>query len=163
MTLTFLLFLWCNKPFSVEMYISGETEEEFSTRLAKNLEDLILKEGPETVTSINFYSCYSVCILRVIYCWLICFFTSDSCFYCWTSHGGRRCHTSSRDLFWKGQFSLNFQYFRVRKELLNWIFTSYIFLGPSCTKEVRHSFHRGWGYMWIWKARDNVRMWKVQH
>jgi 4-aminobutyrate--pyruvate transaminase len=28
---------------------SGETEEEFSTRLAKNLEELILKEGPETV------------------------------------------------------------------------------------------------------------------
>ena len=29
--------------------MSGETEEEFSTRLAKRLEDLILKEGPETV------------------------------------------------------------------------------------------------------------------
>lgn len=29
--------------------ISGETEEEFSTRLANNLEELILKEGPETV------------------------------------------------------------------------------------------------------------------
>jgi 4-aminobutyrate---pyruvate transaminase len=28
---------------------TGETEEEFATRLAKNLEDLILKEGPETV------------------------------------------------------------------------------------------------------------------
>lgn len=28
---------------------AGETEEEFSTRLAKNLEDLILKEGPQTV------------------------------------------------------------------------------------------------------------------
>lgn len=27
----------------------GETEEEFSTRLANNLENLILKEGPETV------------------------------------------------------------------------------------------------------------------
>jgi len=31
------------------MNISGETEEEFSTRLANNLEQLILKEGPETV------------------------------------------------------------------------------------------------------------------
>lgn len=31
------------------MNISGETEEEFSTRLANNLEELILKEGPETV------------------------------------------------------------------------------------------------------------------
>ena len=31
------------------MYVSGETEEEFSTRLADNLEKLILKEGPETV------------------------------------------------------------------------------------------------------------------
>ena len=29
--------------------VTGETEEEFATRLAKNLEDLILKEGPETV------------------------------------------------------------------------------------------------------------------
>ena len=29
----------------------GETEEEFSTRLANNLENLILKEGPETVMS----------------------------------------------------------------------------------------------------------------
>lgn len=27
----------------------GETEEEFSTRLANNLEELILKEGPDTV------------------------------------------------------------------------------------------------------------------
>ncbi|KAF3606444.1 hypothetical protein DY000_02049284 [Brassica cretica] len=27
----------------------GETEEEPSTRLAKNLEDLIIKEGPETI------------------------------------------------------------------------------------------------------------------
>lgn len=31
------------------MNISGETEEEFSTRLANNLEELILKEGPDTV------------------------------------------------------------------------------------------------------------------
>ncbi|GAU37327.1 hypothetical protein TSUD_61410 [Trifolium subterraneum] len=31
--------------------ISGETEEEFSTRLAKNLEELILKEGPETIAA----------------------------------------------------------------------------------------------------------------
>ncbi|VFQ90156.1 unnamed protein product, partial [Cuscuta campestris] len=29
----------------------GETEEEFSTRLANNLEDLILKEGPETIAA----------------------------------------------------------------------------------------------------------------
>ncbi|KAK9196430.1 hypothetical protein WN943_004558 [Citrus x changshan-huyou] len=29
----------------------GETEEEYSTRLAKNLEDLILKEGPETIAA----------------------------------------------------------------------------------------------------------------
>lgn len=33
---------------------TGETEEEFATRLAKNLEDLILKEGPETVQ----FSCH---------------------------------------------------------------------------------------------------------
>ena len=29
--------------------VSGESEEELSTRLANNLENLILKEGPETV------------------------------------------------------------------------------------------------------------------
>lgn len=29
----------------------GETEEDFSTRLANNLEELILKEGPETVSN----------------------------------------------------------------------------------------------------------------
>lgn len=40
------------------LFISGETEEEFSTRLAKNLEDLILKEGPETVkSSYHFVTC----------------------------------------------------------------------------------------------------------
>lgn len=31
------------------MNVSGESEEEFSTRLADNLEKLIVKEGPETV------------------------------------------------------------------------------------------------------------------
>jgi 4-aminobutyrate--pyruvate transaminase len=31
--------------------VTGETEEEFATRLANNLENLILKEGPETVKS----------------------------------------------------------------------------------------------------------------
>ncbi|MBA0795554.1 hypothetical protein Gohar_006408, partial [Gossypium harknessii] len=30
---------------------SGETEEDFSTRLANNLENLILKEGPETIAA----------------------------------------------------------------------------------------------------------------
>ncbi|GAY32501.1 hypothetical protein CUMW_002680 [Citrus unshiu] len=30
---------------------ASETEEEYSTRLAKNLEDLILKEGPETIAA----------------------------------------------------------------------------------------------------------------
>src|SRR5690606_13352572 len=29
----------------------GETEEEFATRLAKNLEDLILREGPDTIAA----------------------------------------------------------------------------------------------------------------
>lgn len=36
------------------MHVLGETEEEFSTRLANNLENLILKEGPETVIKIVF-------------------------------------------------------------------------------------------------------------
>ncbi|KAF2305735.1 hypothetical protein GH714_007902 [Hevea brasiliensis] len=35
--------LWCTAL--------GETEEEFSTRLANNLESLILKEGPETIAA----------------------------------------------------------------------------------------------------------------
>ncbi|RXH90217.1 hypothetical protein DVH24_032574 [Malus domestica] len=32
-------------------HLPGETEEEFSTRLANNLENLILKEGPETIAA----------------------------------------------------------------------------------------------------------------
>ncbi|XP_010525162.1 PREDICTED: gamma-aminobutyrate transaminase POP2, mitochondrial-like [Tarenaya hassleriana] len=32
-------------------HLPGETEEEFSTRLTKNLEDLIIKEGPETIAA----------------------------------------------------------------------------------------------------------------
>lgn len=32
------------------MHMLGETEEDFSTRLANNLENLILEEGPDTVT-----------------------------------------------------------------------------------------------------------------
>uniref|UniRef100_A0A453CQV3 Uncharacterized protein n=1 Tax=Aegilops tauschii subsp. strangulata TaxID=200361 RepID=A0A453CQV3_AEGTS len=36
-------------PHYWRFHLPGETEEEFATRLAKNLEDLILKEGPETV------------------------------------------------------------------------------------------------------------------
>ncbi|XLS84532.1 hypothetical protein HN51_034698 [Arachis hypogaea] len=43
----------CYKEYilSMLMNISGETEEEFSTRLAKNLEELILKEGPDTIAA----------------------------------------------------------------------------------------------------------------
>jgi hypothetical protein len=33
-----------------------ETEEEFSTRLANNLESLIIKEGPETVSLFFLYT-----------------------------------------------------------------------------------------------------------
>ncbi|CAH8380740.1 unnamed protein product [Eruca vesicaria subsp. sativa] len=36
-------------PHYWRYHLPGESEEEFSTRLAKNLEDLILKEGPETI------------------------------------------------------------------------------------------------------------------
>ncbi|KAH0851687.1 hypothetical protein HID58_094547 [Brassica napus] len=36
-------------PHYWRYHLPGETEEEFSTRLAKNLEDLILKEGPQTI------------------------------------------------------------------------------------------------------------------
>ncbi|XP_023551964.1 gamma aminobutyrate transaminase 1, mitochondrial-like isoform X1 [Cucurbita pepo subsp. pepo] len=38
-------------PHYWRYHLPGETEEEFSTRLAKNLEDLILKEGPETIAA----------------------------------------------------------------------------------------------------------------
>ncbi|XP_022931321.1 gamma aminobutyrate transaminase 1, mitochondrial-like [Cucurbita moschata] len=38
-------------PHFWRYHLPGETEEEFSTRLAKNLEDLILKEGPETIAA----------------------------------------------------------------------------------------------------------------
>lgn len=38
-------------PHYWRYHLPGETEEEFSTRLAKNLEDLIIKEGPETIAA----------------------------------------------------------------------------------------------------------------
>lgn len=38
-------------PHYWRYHLPGETEEDFSTRLAKNLEELILKEGPETVAA----------------------------------------------------------------------------------------------------------------
>ena len=41
----------------------GETEEEFSTRLANNLEELILKEGPDTVN----FSITSFCYICSFY------------------------------------------------------------------------------------------------
>ncbi|XP_058730301.1 gamma aminobutyrate transaminase 3, chloroplastic [Vicia villosa] len=38
-------------PHYWRYHLPGETEEEFSTRLANNLEKLILKEGPETIAA----------------------------------------------------------------------------------------------------------------
>ncbi|KAL6976048.1 Gamma aminobutyrate transaminase 3, chloroplastic [Sarracenia purpurea var. burkii] len=38
-------------PHYWRYHLPGETEEEFSTRLANNLEDLILKEGPDTIAA----------------------------------------------------------------------------------------------------------------
>jgi hypothetical protein len=38
------------------LFDTDETEEQFSTRLANNLENLILKEGPETVSPFLLYS-----------------------------------------------------------------------------------------------------------
>ncbi|MED6223470.1 Gamma aminobutyrate transaminase 1, mitochondrial [Stylosanthes scabra] len=38
-------------PHYWRFHLPGETEEEFSTRLAKNLEELILKEGPDTIAA----------------------------------------------------------------------------------------------------------------
>lgn len=38
-------------PHYWRYHLPGETEEEFATRLANNLEELILKEGPETIAA----------------------------------------------------------------------------------------------------------------
>lgn len=46
--ITFFFGGLCPK-FNMQLDMAGETEEEFSTRLANNLENLILKEGPDTV------------------------------------------------------------------------------------------------------------------
>jgi 4-aminobutyrate--pyruvate transaminase len=48
--------------------LSDETEEEFSTRLANNLENLILKEGPDTVKSSLFFFHFDT-IRTVRICW----------------------------------------------------------------------------------------------
>ncbi|KAK1362710.1 gamma aminobutyrate transaminase 3, chloroplastic-like [Heracleum sosnowskyi] len=46
---SFVLHTDC--PHYWRYHLPGETEEDFSTRLANNLEELILKEGPETVAA----------------------------------------------------------------------------------------------------------------
>ncbi|CAI0440045.1 unnamed protein product [Linum tenue] len=38
-------------PHYWRFHLEGESEEDFATRLAKNLEELILKEGPETIAA----------------------------------------------------------------------------------------------------------------
>ncbi|XP_073123489.1 gamma aminobutyrate transaminase 3, chloroplastic-like isoform X2 [Henckelia pumila] len=43
--------LHTDSPHYWRHHLPGETEEEFSTRLANNLENLILKEGPETIAA----------------------------------------------------------------------------------------------------------------
>ena len=40
-----------NSPFYYREAEEGETEDEFTTRLANNLEDLIIEEGPETIAA----------------------------------------------------------------------------------------------------------------
>ncbi|WOL15876.1 putative gamma-aminobutyrate transaminase 3, mitochondrial [Canna indica] len=45
----FILHTDC--PHYWRFHLPGETEEEFSTRLANNLENLILKEGPDTIAA----------------------------------------------------------------------------------------------------------------
>ena len=92
-----------------------ETEEEFSTRLANNLENLILKEGPETVKFMFLFSChngsYAICWSKVPEVSTPlppppCLFP-DCCFHCWTCDGCRWCHPSSKDLFWEGNLKLH--------------------------------------------------------
>ncbi|KAG0477363.1 hypothetical protein HPP92_014204 [Vanilla planifolia] len=46
---SFVLHTDC--PHYWRFHLPGETEEEFSTRLANNLENLIVKEGPETIAA----------------------------------------------------------------------------------------------------------------
>ncbi|PIA37752.1 hypothetical protein AQUCO_03000348v1 [Aquilegia coerulea] len=47
--LPFVLHTDC--PHYWRYHLPGETEEDYATRLANNLEDLILKEGPETIAA----------------------------------------------------------------------------------------------------------------
>nr|GMD14737.1 gamma aminobutyrate transaminase 1, mitochondrial [Ipomoea batatas] len=49
-------------PHYWRYHLPGETEEEFSTRLANNLENLILKEGPETIIPQSVCSRYGLAI-----------------------------------------------------------------------------------------------------
>ena len=49
--LPFSDFLYVTQPYHYRMAEPGESEEEFSTRLAEEIETLILKEGPETVAA----------------------------------------------------------------------------------------------------------------
>ena len=52
-------------------YALGETEEEYATRLANNLESLILKEGPETVLEMPHIFSYldSQNLQENLFCW----------------------------------------------------------------------------------------------
>ncbi|XP_073022783.1 gamma aminobutyrate transaminase 1, mitochondrial-like isoform X2 [Primulina eburnea] len=49
--LPFPYVLHTDCPHFWRYHLPGETEEEFSTRLANNLENLIIKEGPETIAA----------------------------------------------------------------------------------------------------------------
>lgn len=53
MTCKIFSLIRCSSLMGILMPCTGEMEEEFSTRLANNLENLILKEGPETVIRLN--------------------------------------------------------------------------------------------------------------
>jgi hypothetical protein len=65
-------WFWCG---------TGETEEEFATRLANNLENLILKEGPETVKSL--LPKLILCDRSQVYYLTNLFFSlSDCCVHC---------------------------------------------------------------------------------
>jgi hypothetical protein len=88
---TLLLLFLCTIPPRMlcllnDCFDIDETEEEFSTRLANNLENLILKEGPETVKHylyiflimeqpfLYFYICFKKFLLSLPF--------SDCCFHC---------------------------------------------------------------------------------
>lgn len=98
-SLEMLSHSWYYNDTKCDNDVPGETEEEFSSRLAHNLENLILTEGPETVMSQNLLNVQIFGIFKLsLTFWH--FLLPDCCLYCRTRHGSGWCDTSSCNLFW---------------------------------------------------------------